>query len=101
MAEGTIRFRCPCCHKQLEIETSTGEVQAVDKRKEAAERSGEEIDAMVDKHRHESERLHDAFSKAADEVRTHKDTFDDLLKNALDEAKKDKDEKPRNPFDFD
>lgn len=99
MAQDTRRFHCPCCHKQLEFETSTGEVREVDKRKDAQKRSEKEMDSMVEQQKHEVERLGDAFARATDDARNQAGGFDDLFKDALDAAKKDKDKKPRNPFD--
>ena len=101
MAQDTRRFRCPCCHKQLEFETSTGEVREVDTRKEAPKRSKKELDSLVERQRRENERLEDVFSQAADDARKQVDRFDDMFNQALDAAKKDKDEKPRSPFDLD
>ena len=100
MAQDTRRFRCPCCHKQLEFETSSGEVREVDKSSEATKRSQKEIDSLVDQQKHEAERLGDAFGRATDDALTQADKFDDLFKDALDAAKKDKDKKPRRPFDL-
>ncbi len=99
MAQDTHRFRCPCCHKQLEFETSTGEVREVDKRKDAQKRSKKEMDGLVERQKHEGERLGDAFTRATDDARDQAGKFDDMFKDALDAAKKDKDKKPRNPFD--
>ena len=101
MAEGTRRFRCPCCHKQLEIEMATGEVHEVDRAKAGAEQNDAEMDRMVEKHKKESERLDDVFSRAAEDAMTQKDKFDDLFNSALEDAKKDEDEKPPSPFDLD
>ena len=77
MAEDkTRRFRCPCCHKQLEFETSTGEVREVDTRKEAPKRSKKELDSLVERQRRENERLEDVFSQAADDARKQVDRFE-------------------------
>ena len=101
MVDNTLRFRCPCCHKRLEFETSSGEVREVDTSEEAPKRSKKELDGMVEQQKQEANRLGDAFSRATEDTMTQADKFDDLFNDALDAAKKDKDEKPRTPFDLD
>ena len=101
MTQDTRRFRCPCCHKRLEFETSSGEVREVDTSEEAPKRSKKELEQLVDKQKREVERLGDAFERATDDTLSQADKFDDLFKDALDAAKKDKDKKPRSPFDLD
>ena len=101
MTQHTHRFRCPCCHKQLELETATGKVREVDQRKEVKTRAKKELDTLLDKQDRENERLGDAFSRAADDALSQADKFDDLFNSALDDAKKDKDKKPHSPFDLD
>ena len=95
MVNDVRRFRCPCCHKPLEIETRSGRVRAI------TVAPGEDVDALLEKHKQESERLGDAFERAAKDVATQKDKFDDLFNSALDDAKQNPDEKPRNPFELD
>ena len=101
MAQDTDRFRCPCCHKQLELDRATGRVREVAAEAEAPKRAGEDMDALIAKQTDESERIGDAFARATKDALHQADKFDELFDSALEQAKKDKDKKSRNPFDLD
>jgi hypothetical protein len=101
MAEDTVRFRCPCCHKQLEFDRETGKAREIDAKAEAPTLPAGEMQSLIEKQAKDGERLGDAFSRATQDTLHQADKFDALFDSALEDAKKDKDKKPTNPFDMD
>jgi hypothetical protein len=101
MANDTDRFRCPCCHENLEFDRSTGSVRKADAKTGASDPPRHDMDALIEKQAKDDERRGDAFSTATEDALQQADKFDALFDDALEQAKKDKDKKPRNPFDMD
>jgi hypothetical protein len=98
MPKHVFPFVCPCCGKELELDTRSGHVRAA---KVEDARGGKGLDDLLADQKAEGKRLHGAFSSAADEQRRQKDTLEDLFSDAKERAKKDKDRRPLNPFDLD
>lgn len=98
MAESLFTFSCPCCGKQIEVDTRSGKARAV--RPQEA-KGGQSLDDLLSAQKKDQQRLADLFASAKDQQSKQKDALDAKLQRAKEEAKKDKDERPRNPFDLD
>lgn len=101
MAKDPHRFRCPCCHEQLEFDEETGIARELDARAAAPKRAESAMTELIEAQTKDAERRSDAFSRATEDTLRHADGFDALFDSALEDAKKDEDKKPRNPFDMD
>lgn len=99
MARHLFRFRCPCCDKNVELDTRSGKARPL-KKDATPTADTADIDKLVEKQKHEGERLTDVFQQAASDQATHKKKLEDAFSQAFEEAKEDK-EKPPNPFDLD
>lgn len=97
MAESLFTFSCPCCGKQIEVDTRSGKARAV--RPQEA-KGGQSLDDLLTAQKKDQQRLADLFASAKDQHAKQKDALDAKLQRAKEEAKKDKDERPRNPFDL-
>ncbi len=97
MARHLFRFRCPCCDKQIELDTRSGKARPL---KAEDTKPDEDMDKLVAQQKHEGERLTDVFQQAASDQAKHKQKLEDAFSQAFEEAKDDK-EKPPNPFDLD
>lgn len=98
MVDKIIQFKCPCCHKKLQLDTETKRAQAV---KFEAKTDGVEIDRLMDKQNQRNRQLGDMFDQAQSAERKRDNEFDDIFSNAVEDAKKHKDDKPNRPFDLD
>ena len=98
MAESLFTFSCPCCGKQIEVDTRSGKARAV--RPQEA-KGGQSLDDLLSAQKKDQQRLADLFASAKDQQSKQQDALDAKLQRAKEEAKKDKDERPRNPFDLD
>ena len=98
MVDKIIQFKCPCCHKKLQLDTETKRAQAV---KFEAKTDGAELDRLIDDQTKQSQQRGDFFDQAQSAERKRDNEFDDLFSNAIDDAKKHKDDKPNRPFDLD
>lgn len=97
MPKDVYQFACPCCGKQIEIDTRSGHARAV---KPGEAKGGQDLDQLLRQQKHDRERLGKVFDEAKDrQVRQH-DVLDDLLKKAKDDAKQNPDEKVRRPWDL-
>ncbi len=97
MAKNVFVFKCPCCGKDIEVDTRSGTIRAL-KFEDSAH--GKSLDKLVVDQKHESDRLEGMLDKASGSLTGDKKRLDDLFGDALEQAKKDKDKKPRNPFDL-
>ncbi len=98
MADSLFQFFCPCCNKQIEVDTRSGKARAV--RADEA-KGGRNLDDLLKDQRREGDRLTDLFDAAKHQETRTGDRLDEQLRRAKDEAKKDKDTRPRNIFDLD
>jgi hypothetical protein len=98
MAESLFTFSCPCCGKQIEVDTRSGKARAV--RPQEA-KGGQSLDDLLSAQKKDQKRLADLFASAKDQQAKQSEALDAKLQRAKEEAKKDKDERPRNPFDLD
>ena len=98
MAESLFTFSCPCCGKQIEVDTRSGKARAV--RPQEA-KGGQSLDDLLSAQKKDQQRLADLFASAKDQQAKQSEALDAKLQRAKEEAKKDKDERPRNPFDLD
>ncbi len=91
------QFACPCCGKQIEIDTRSGQARAV---KPAEAKGGQDLDQMFKAQKRDSERLGKVFDDAKGREGQQQDALADLLKQAKQDAKKNPDEKLRRPWDL-
>jgi hypothetical protein len=98
MAESVFTFYCPCCNKQIELDTRSGKARAA---QPAEAKGGRDLDSLLAAQKRDGERLDDLFSSAKDNEAKKDERLDEQLRRAKDEAKKDKDTRPRNIFDLD
>jgi hypothetical protein len=98
MANTLFTFSCPCCNKQIEVDTRSGKARAV--RPEEA-KGGQTLDSLLANQSKDKQRLADLFDSAKGDVSKQADRLEEQLRRAKDEAKKDKDTRPRNIFDLD
>ena len=97
MPKDTYQFACPCCGKQIEIDTRTGHARAV---KPAEAKGGQNLDDMLRSQKRDSERLGKAFDVAKEGQHRQREQLDDKLKKAKDDARDEPDEKLRRPWDL-
>lgn len=97
MARHLFRFRCPCCDKNVELDTRSGKARPL---KADEGRPAPDVDKLLDQQKHEGERLTDVFQQATEDQAKHKHQLDDAFTRAFEDSKDDK-EKPSNPFDLD
>lgn len=89
-------FRCPCCHKQLELDTRSGQVRALDPKDS---HGGKDLDQLLQDQGKQAAALDQAFDKGLREQNRRSESLDDLFKQASEDAKDD--EGPLNrPFDL-
>lgn len=99
MKKSLFTFSCPCCGKNVEVDTRSGKARAV--RPEEAKGKGD-LNQLLDAQTRESDRLDNLFSSARDRQAGDLDHLDKQLRQAKEETKKDnKDERPPNIFDLD
>lgn len=91
-------FPCPCCGKQIEVDTRSGKARAVDP---TDAKGGQDLDALLAAQQKEKDRLARLFDQAKDGQGKQQEQLDRLLERAKDDAKKTKDEKLRRPWDLD
>lgn len=98
MAESLFKFFCPCCNKQIEVDTRSGKARAV--RVDEA-KSSRGLDDLLNDQKREGDRLGNLFDSAKGQETRAADRLDEQLRRAKEEAKKDKDTRPPNIFDLD
>ena len=98
MPKEVFQFPCPCCGKQVEVDTRSGKARAV--KPEEAKGVGS-LDDLLASHRKEQDRLGGTFEAAKGAQKRANESLEDALRRAKEEAKKDPKDKPRNPFDLD
>ena len=91
-------FPCPCCGKQIELDTRTGKARAAKPQDKHGQNA---LDDLFASQKKETQRLDDLFDQAKDGQGKQKERLDDLLKRAKDDAKKTEDEKLQRPWDLD
>ncbi|MGE3174020.1 MAG: hypothetical protein AB7O97_15445 [Planctomycetota bacterium] len=91
------QFACPCCGKQIEVDTRTGRARAA----VPGEGKGQDLDQLLQAQRRDSERLGQVFESARDDQQRQQEQLDQLLRKAKDDARKAPDETLRRPFDLD
>lgn len=98
MLKDLFQFKCPCCGRQIEIDTRSGLARAV--RVEDMQ-GGKDLDAMAEEGKREAARLDAFFHKAKDQQKRQGEHLEKLFGDAIEDVKKDPDKKkPRNPFDM-
>ncbi len=98
MAKDVFLFSCPCCGKQVELDTRSGKARAV---KPGEAKGGQDLDSLWAAQKKESQRLDNVFDSARDDHRKQEERLEDMLRKAKEDAKKSPDEKTRRPFDLD
>lgn len=98
MKKSLFTFPCPCCGRQVEVDTRSGKARAV--RPEETKGKGD-LDQLLDAHSRESQRLDKLFGDAKHGQASDRDRLEEQLRRAKEEAKKDKDERPPSIFDLD
>jgi hypothetical protein len=98
MHKDVFQFPCPCCGKQVEVDTRSGRARAVDP---TQAKGGQDLDALLRKQRRDSERLARAFDAAKDDHRQLDQHLEQELRKAKEDAKNKPDERLRRPFDLD
>src|SRR5262249_39103953 len=98
MPKDVYQFPCPCCGKQIEVDTRSGKARAV---LPGEAKGGQDLDRLLQAQRRDAERLGSAFDTARQDQEQQGQQLDKLLKKAKDDAKQKPDEKLRLPFDFD
>lgn len=97
MPKDVFQFPCPCCGKQIEVDTRSGHARAVDPK---TKQGGQDLDDLLRSQKRDADRLGKAFDVAKDRQQRQGNDLDDLLKKAKDDAKKNPDEKVRRPWDL-
>ena len=98
MHKDLFQFSCPCCGKQIEVDTRTGKARAV----VAADAKGQkDLDQLWQAQKRDAERLGKAFDVAKDDHGKAGQQRDKQLEKAKEDARKQPDEKLRRPFDLD
>ena len=97
MANNLFVFPCPCCNKQIEVDTRSGKARAV---RPQEGKSGTDLLDLGAQQARDQKRLADLFSSAKESEQKRVDRLEEELRRAKDAAKQDKDERPRNPFDL-
>lgn len=90
-------FRCPCCHKQLELDTRSGKARAVDPKEK---HGGQDLDDLLAEQDKQAAKLDDVFQQGLKEQKRRSDNLDDLFKQASEDAQDDEGPLQR-PFDLD
>lgn len=98
MPKDLYQFPCPCCGKQIEIDTRSGKARAMNP---GEAKGGQDLDGLLQKHQRESSRLGELFDQAKQGHGKQKKELEDRLQRAVEDAKKNKDEKLNRPFDLD
>jgi hypothetical protein len=88
---------CPCCGKQIELNTRNGKVRAVDP-KEAEE--SKDIDSVLEQQKNEGDRLTSVFDEATSDHKGDEKRLSNLFDQAKKEADKDKNKKPDSIWDL-
>ncbi len=96
MPKNVFQFECPCCGKDVEVDTRSGKARAVDPK----EKRGKDLDTLIGEQSRASERLDSMFDSARRDQEQQGDRLDQMFSDAADKAKDD-DSKPSNPFDLD
>lgn len=97
MPKDLYTFPCPCCGKQIEIDTRTGKARAV---KPGEQKDAKDLDSLLTAQQKEAERLAQMFDQAKQGQGKQKEHLDRLLERAKEDAKKTKDEKLKRPWDL-
>lgn len=98
MPKDIYQFGCPCCGKQIEIDTRTGKARA---QKPGEAKGGQDLDSLLQSQQREADRLGRQFEAAKDHQHKEQDLLGDLLKKAKEDARQSPDEKVRRPWDLD
>ena len=98
MAQTVFRFPCPCCGKQIEIDTRSGKARAANPKEKDG---GKDLDDFLRAQQKEKERLENVFDSARGDHQKQQERLDELLKKAKEDAKKNEDDEPlRRPWDL-
>ena len=95
MAKHLFIFSCPCCDKEIELDTRSGKSRAM----VPGEGKGQDFDILVKQQDQASQRLKSIFDQAQEDNDSQSDRFDQLLSDATEKSKNDT-SRPRNPFDL-
>lgn len=96
MPKYVFRFSCPCCGKDVEVDTRSGKARAVDPN----EKMGKDFETLVSEQHKASERFDSMFDSAKRDQHRQQDRLEKLFDDAAEKAKHDEDQRPRNPFDL-
>lgn len=94
------RFDCPCCGKEVEVNTRSGRAKAVNF---AESKQGQSFDGLVRDAQSDDKRLGDLFEDAKGLHSDNEERLMGLFEKAKQKTAKDKDrdQKPPGPFDLD
>ena len=90
-------FPCPCCGKQIEIDTRSGKARAADP---TQQKGGQDLDKLLKAQKRDADRLGSVFDSAKKDQQQQGQQLDDLLKKAKQDAKQKPDEKLKRPWDL-
>ena len=96
MHKDLIHIPCPCCGKQIEVDTRNGRARAV----VPGEGKASDLDQLLQSQKQQHKRLTDAFDTARQREKDKEQVLDDLLQQAKEEARQNPDEDIRRPFDL-
>ncbi|MCA8943894.1 MAG: hypothetical protein KDB80_15125 [Planctomycetes bacterium] len=96
MPKNVFRFSCPCCGKEVEVDTRSGKARAVDPN----EKKGKDFETLVTEQHQASERFDSMFDSARRDQERQKNQLERLFEDAAEKAKHDEDKRPSNPFDL-
>ena len=98
MAKDVFLFSCPCCSKQIELDTHSGKARAVIP---TEAKGNQRIDSLFAAQQNESKRLDNVFDNAKQDHQKQDQRLDELLRKAKGDTKKTPADKLRRPFDLD
>ena len=87
---------CPCCGKQIELNTRNGKTRAADPKE--AEKS-KDLDSLLEQQKQERARLTSALDEAATDQKGEEERLAGLFDQAKKDAEKDENKKPDSIWD--
>ena len=86
---------CPCCEALLKVDTETGAVVWMDKKKAPAK----DFDDLVNRVHSQKSLLDEKFARSVQQTKNSKDILDKKFEEARKRAAADPTGRPHNPFD--